>query len=133
MDVLDLKWQVERRVRSTLRILASRSLIMRATRDERTIKDHDEMRDNDVDMYTMHPLVHQWLRERPSLSVAKQTLFCQCALAILPNSVRRAGGNSDGDVAFRRALEPHIVKALEFSGAIEERIDRSRKRVEKDW
>lgn len=149
MDVSDLKWQVERRVRSALRILASRSLIMRATRDDKTVMNHevagkddsghnheeggDEMHDNDVDMYTMHPLVHQWVRERPSLSVAKQALFCQYALTVLSNSVRLAGGNSDGDVAFRRALKPHIVKALEFSRAIEERIDRNKKRVERDW
>ena len=62
---------------------------------------NDEMCENDVDMYTMPLLVHQWVRERPSLSVAKQALFCLCALTILSNSVRLAGGNSHGDAAFR--------------------------------
>lgn len=149
LDEGDLKGQVERRVRSALRILASRSLIMRATRDDKMIRNNgttgsasghdaddnssDEMDDHYVDTYTMHPLVHQWVRERPSLSVSKQALFCQCALTILSNSVRLVGGNSDSDMAFRRALKPHIIKASEFSSAIEERISRYRKRVERDW
>ncbi|KAK6189356.1 hypothetical protein LQW54_013351 [Pestalotiopsis sp. IQ-011] len=135
LDVDDLKGQVESRVRSALRVLSSRSLITRATRDDNTIKndDEDDYSEEDVDMYTMHPLVHQWVRERPSLSVAKQALFCQYALTVLSNSVRLIGSDEDQAMVFRRALKPHIEKVLKFSGAIESRIQRNLARGRNDW
>jgi hypothetical protein len=127
----DLKGQVESRVRGALRILASRALITISTRDDEVTKNADD--DDNVNMYTMHPLVHQWVRERPSLCVAKQALFRQCALTILSNSVRLVGGNDDDDMALRRALKPHIEKSMEFSSAIEIRIHRNLDREKNDW
>ncbi|KAI8173249.1 hypothetical protein KHU50_004760 [Colletotrichum sp. SAR 10_65] len=141
LNMKDLKNQVEYRLRKALRFLASRSLITRAKIDYRLVKnemgnkgDSDEEDEEDsIDAYYMHPLVHQWVRERPSLSAAKQALFCQYALGILSNSVRLVGGNEDVDVAFRMALKPHIEKASEFAKIIEDRISENLERGQNDW
>ncbi|KAK1638690.1 hypothetical protein BDP81DRAFT_514015 [Colletotrichum phormii] len=140
MNVDDLRGQVEHRVNSALRILVSRSLITRATRDNRQTKDGeianagDENEEEDsVVGYYMHPLVHEWIRERPSLSVAQQALFCQYALTVLSNSVRIVGGNDVADTVFRSALKPHIEMALKLSEPIKERMETNLARGETDW
>ena len=119
LDVEDLEGQVQTRVRSALQVLVSRSLITRATRDD------------ERESYIMHPLVHQWIRERPSLSVAEQALFCQNALTVLSSVIQLV--DDDEGMELRRTLKPHIEKALEFSKVIEDRIKRNRARGENDW
>ncbi|KAI8279050.1 hypothetical protein K4K60_005834 [Colletotrichum sp. SAR11_57] len=141
LDVDDLKGHIRIRVRNALKILESRSLITRATRDDNMMKnyetanngDDNEDDENSVDAYYMHPLVHQWVRERPSLSSAEQALFCQYALTILSNSVRLVGGNEKADVAFRMALKPHIERARNFAEIIEKRIRKNQDRGRNDW
>ncbi|KAK1476161.1 hypothetical protein CCUS01_05265 [Colletotrichum cuscutae] len=140
LDVDDLRDQVKYRVENAVRLLASRSLIMRATRDNKSTRDgemtytgDENEEENSAVEYYMHPLVHEWIRERPSLSVAEQALFCQYALSILSNSVRIVGGNEDADTVFRVALKPHIEMALSLSNPIKERLETNLTRGKNDW
>lgn len=132
LDVDDLKGQVDSRVRTALRILASRSLITLSAIE--VDKGSEESESDDwVDMYNMHPLVHKWVRERPRLSVAEQALYCQHALTILSSSIRLTGGDGDEELAMRRDLKPHIEHALACSASIQDRLQRNLKRGQDDW
>ena len=81
--------------REGLRILLSFSLIRKGPSDC---------------MYTMHPLVHTWGRDRISLNERKQ--YCSMAYITLSCSLQWNGGQPYG---FRRTLVTHIRANMEHS------------------
>jgi len=57
-------------------------------------------------IYTLHPLVSSWTRER--LSDAEQLLFQQSVVCLLNRSIQSTFGDSDTDLGFRRRLFIHV-------------------------
>lgn len=88
---------VETRLRRALGHLTNMSLILR----------HDI---GPVDSYSMHPLWHRWVRERPEMRLAEQALWCQAAKSALAQSILLPPHASSGhDEAMRRSLLPHMI------------------------
>ncbi|KAL8993142.1 MAG: hypothetical protein Q9169_006574 [Polycauliona sp. 2 TL-2023] len=66
-------------------------------------------RKGDTDIYSMHPLIHRWVRERPQMSLAERGLWCQTAITMLNQCIPLPPlGGEESDVAFRRQLLPHV-------------------------
>ena len=82
------------RLRAALKELQKMSLVT-----------HDRERDS----YSMHPVVHSWVRKRPEMSLAEQAVFCHASATILSNAILLPPlGLQEEDADFRRALMPHI-------------------------
>ena len=72
-------------------------------------------RKNGVEMFSMHPLIHKWVRERPQMSIGERGLWCQAAVSILNQCIPLPPlGGEDSDVAFRRQLLPHLDAVRRF-------------------
>lgn len=59
--------------------------------------------------YSMHPLIHTWVRERPEMSNAEQALWCQAASSTLAQSILLPPLDIiESAEALRRHLLPHV-------------------------
>ena len=110
--------EVHVRLSEALAVLIKRSLIVRQDRVE--------------SRYSMHPLVHKWVRERPEISTSQQSLWCQTALTTLAKSVLRPPlGDTDNERRMRRDLLSHINHARECQVAIKQMLEENRKALAK--
>jgi tetratricopeptide (TPR) repeat protein len=65
--------------------------------------------DREHDSYSMHPVVHSWVRKRPEMSLTEQAVFCHASATILSNAILLPPlGLREKDADFRRAIMPHI-------------------------
>lgn len=107
------------RLRHTLGILSRMSLIT-----------HHE----DSDVYSMHPLVHTWVRERPEMTIAEQALWCQVAITTLSKSIRLPPhGSLENEEEMRRNLLPHIIHVRKCKELIDIRISDNQEKVKLTW
>ena len=84
------------------------------------------------DTYSMHPLVHTWVRERPEMSSAEQAVWCQAAANTLAQSVPLPPlGTTDADETFYRDLLTHVDHVRDRQNEIDERILSNQK--ERNW
>ena len=112
--------EVHIRLSEALAVLLKRSLIMRQDRIE--------------NRYSMHPLVHQWIRERPNVGISHQSLWCQVAMTILAKSILRPPlGDTEHDRDMRRELLPHIIHARECQVVTKKRLEENRALVRPIW
>ncbi|KAF1944968.1 tetratricopeptide repeat domain-containing protein [Clathrospora elynae] len=96
------------RLRKALRQLTQFSLII-----------HSEKSDS----YSIHPLVHKWARERPGLSVAEQSVWCEAAAVLLSHCILIPPlGNTTYDEDVRKYILPHVDHVRECQQSIEQRI-----------
>ena len=66
-------------------------------------------RKNGTDVYSMHPLIHKWVRERPQMRIGETDLLCQAAVTMLDQCIPLPPlGREEPDVKFRRQLLPHL-------------------------
>ncbi|KAH6643418.1 hypothetical protein BKA67DRAFT_134730 [Truncatella angustata] len=107
-------------VHRALKVLVNRGLVSRG-KDRAGIK-------REQDRYHMHPLVHQWVRERPQCSVGEGALYCQIATTILSRAVRLAGKDEDGEKEMRRDMKPHIDNVLDYSKKLQRDLQENRQR-----
>jgi len=83
------------------------------------------------DSYSLHSLVHMWVRESPKMMTAEHAIWCEAAATTLAQSILLpplASQASDED--FRRDLLPHVEHVLNCRRNIQQRIfenSRSRK------
>ena len=126
-DDVELKGQIDFRLRPALRVLVSRSLIMKIGQDR------DRHNGSVTDRYYMHPLVHKWVRERPQLSLGEQALVCQMATTVLSRAVRLAGEDSEDAKAMRREMKPHIDHVRQCAIVIRTGIDDNQRRNKRTW
>ena len=74
--------------------------------------------------YSMHPLVHEWARERPQMTTAEQAFWCQAAATTLTQSIRPEPlGFSMYDEDLRRDILPHIDHVRHLQSKIRARIN----------
>ncbi|XXH01638.1 short-chain alcohol dehydrogenase [Hypoxylon texense] len=111
LNLSELEVEVKDRLRYALSVLVERSLVTR--------------QDRATNRYTMHRLVHKWVRERPEMSTSHQALWCQVSLTTLASSIRRPPHD---DTHARRELLPHISHASECQAMLEEALEENVKR-----
>jgi len=109
---------VKYRLRTALLVLSQMSLIT-----------HNSANDS----YSMHPLVHIWMRERPE-SIAEQAVWCQAAATTLAQSILLPPlANTEADEDFRRNLMPHVDHVRRCEQTIQTRIASNQKRRRRPW
>ena len=86
------------------------------------------------DSYSMHPLVHTWVRERPEMSTAEQAVWCQAAATTLGQSILLPPlGGTEADEDLRRDLLPHVDHVQKCQIEVRERIIENQKRRNRPW
>ncbi|KAL9077542.1 MAG: hypothetical protein Q9157_003344 [Trypethelium eluteriae] len=100
------------RLREALAELSQRSLIMyRAEKDS----------------YSIHPIVHTWVRERPEMKTADQAIWCRAAATIISQSILLPPlATSAADDDFRRELLPHLLSIRTYEQEIRHQFDRNK-------
>ena len=64
---------------------------------------------SEIDVLSMHPLVHKWVRDRPQMKTAEQALWCQLTSTFLAQCILLPPlGGSEEDENLRRDLMPHL-------------------------
>ncbi|KAI1174964.1 hypothetical protein F4777DRAFT_588826 [Nemania sp. FL0916] len=105
-----LEDEADVRLRYALGVLIERSLVVK--------------QDRSTGRYSMHRLVHKWIRERPEMSTAHQALWCQVSMTTLAMSIRQPPyGDSKEESEARRELLPHIRHATTHHVLIEKRLE----------
>lgn len=112
--------EVHVRLSEALAVLIKRSLVMKQDRVE--------------SRYSMHPLVHQWVRERPDTGISQQSLWCQVAKTTLAKSILRPPlGDTDNERNMRRELLPHIIHVRDCQTVIKKRLEENRALAKPFW
>ncbi|KAL8818043.1 MAG: hypothetical protein Q9223_003247 [Gallowayella weberi] len=84
--------------------------------------------------YSMHPLIHTWVRERPQMSTSEQCLWCQAAITTLARSILLPPLDSiESAEALRRHLIPHINYALRYQKNTSQAITQNLKARKSSW
>ena len=79
--------------------------------------------DNKNDTYSMHPLVHKWVRERPEMLAIEQAVCVHAAALILAHSILLpSAGKSETNEAYCRSILPHVDHVRSCQHAIQARI-----------
>ena len=87
-----------------------------------------------TDSYSMHPLVHTWVRERPKMSTPEQAIWCQAAATTLAQSILLPPlGSTEADEDLRRDLLPHVEHVQRCQKAVSEQISEKRKQRKRPW
>ena len=77
-------------------------------------------RKNGTDVYSMHPLIHRWVRERPGMSLSERALWCQAAVTMMNQCIPLPPlGGEDSDMQFRRQLLPHLDAVKRFQDELQ--------------
>jgi tetratricopeptide (TPR) repeat protein len=86
------------------------------------------------DGYSMHPLIHTWVRERPEMSTAEQASWCHAAATTLAQAILLPPlGSTEADEDLRRDLLPHIDHVQRCQHALRERIQDNQLRRRRLW
>ncbi|KAF2757313.1 hypothetical protein EJ05DRAFT_528924 [Pseudovirgaria hyperparasitica] len=102
------------RVRVALKELVEMSLIC-----------HDQVNDN----YSMHPVVHEWARERGAETFSEQALRCEAAGMMISASILLPPlQNTSTESRYARELLPHLDSLKTYEIAIKEFLERNRSR-----
>lgn len=115
-----LEDEVQVRLREALGVLIERSSVMR--------------QDRATGLYSMHRLVHKWVRERPEMSTSHQALRCQISMTTLAFSVRRPPhGDTEAESRSRRDLLPHVRHVCEHQRVIELHLEENSSQSGRRW
>lgn len=80
------------------------------------------------DSYSMHPLVHTWVRERPQMTVQVQAVWCEAALHTLSRCLLLPPLNESVDPRgnLARKLLPHVISVGRYQRKIEREFENNR-------
>lgn len=102
------------RLRAALTRLNQKSLVM-------------ARRKNSVEVYSMHPLIHRWVRERPEMSIGEGWLWCEAAITMLNQCIPLPPlGGEDSEVLFRRQLLPHLDAVRKYQSQTRSHLNNNR-------
>lgn len=109
----------EFRLREALRELHQMSLIFHNPED---------------DSYSMHPVVHLWVRERPEMSIAEQAVWCHATASILTQAILLPPlDDTEADEIFRRDLLPHVDHVQTCQRTIHAKLLENQKSRRRPW
>ena len=81
----------------------------------------------DLKSYSMHPLVHTWIRERPQMSTGDQAIWCQAAITVLTRSILLPPLDTVASAeSLRRHLLPHVRHVQNSQDNINARLQQNR-------
>lgn len=107
------------RLRQALAELEQRSLIT-------------HRRANALDVYSMHPLVHKWVREGPHMRIAERGVWCQSAITTLTQCIAFPPLRSaSAERETRRHLLPHLDHVRGCQTQIQFQIESQRKKTKR--
>ncbi|KAA6413838.1 MAG: hypothetical protein FRX48_02200 [Lasallia pustulata] len=87
-----------------------------------------------TDSFSMHPLVHTWVRDRPKMSTPEQAIWCQAAATTLAQSILLPPlGSSEADEDLRRDLLPHVEHVQRCQKAVSQLIKENQKQRKRPW
>ena len=85
-------------------------------------------RRNRSDVYSMHPLIHRWVRDRPQMSIGERGLWCQAAVTMLNQCLPLPPlGGEDSEIAFRRQLLPHLDAVRRHQKEVQHSLETNQK------
>lgn len=88
----------------------------------------------DDNSYSMHPLIHTWVRERPEMSNAEQALWCQAASSTLAQSILLPPlDNLESAKALRRHVLPHVIHVQRCRESIKLKLIDNQKSRKRFW
>ncbi|KAI1285627.1 hypothetical protein F5Y03DRAFT_407018 [Xylaria venustula] len=109
LNLCDLEEDIGVRLGHALGVLIERSLVAK--------------QDRTTGRYSMHRLIHEWVRERPEMSTAHQALWCEVSMTTLAMSIRQPPqGDSEGENEARRELLPHIRHVVKHHALLKKRL-----------
>jgi len=87
------------------------------------------------DSYSMHALIHRWVRERREMSLKEQAVWCQAASTVLSQAILfpHLGGGSKRDEELQRDLLPHVAHVQRREGLIRKQIEENQASRKKPW
>lgn len=84
--------------------------------------------------YSMHPLIHTWVRERPEMSNAEQAVWCQAASSTLAQFILLPPLDIiESAEALRRHLLPHVSHVQKCRGSIKLKLIDNQKSRKRFW
>jgi hypothetical protein len=89
----------------------------------------------DSDSYSMHPLVHIWVRERPQMTARAQAVWCEAALHTLSRCILLppVSGLVDPQGDLARKLLPHFISVRKLQQKINEEFLANREKRLRPW
>ena len=121
MDLLASPEDFEFRLRAALHVLTQWALITH----------HDETKS-----YSMHPLVHMWVRERPQVTTGEQAVWCQAAITTLAQAISipsESSGFTKEDAALQRGLLIHVIHLRACQAEIQDKIVENQRVRKRPW
>ncbi len=87
------------------------------------------------DSYSMHPLVHTWVRERPQMTIRAQAVWCEAALHTLSRCILLPPLNEtvDPNGNLARMLLPHFISVAKFQQIVEQKFVSNRNKRMRPW
>ena len=80
-------------------------------------------RNPEKDSYSMHPVVHQWIRKRAEMSTAEQAVFCHAAATVLAQAILLPPqAQTEKDEDFRRDLVAHVDHVQRWQKKLSDRM-----------
>ncbi|KAI4268223.1 MAG: hypothetical protein L6R35_006783 [Caloplaca aegaea] len=87
-----------------------------------------------TESYSMHPLIHTWVRERPQMSTSEQALWCQAAITALARCILLPPLDAiTSSESLRRHLLPHISHVLKYQKNIAKALSDKQKTRQTPW
>ncbi|KAF2110266.1 hypothetical protein BDV96DRAFT_501211 [Lophiotrema nucula] len=107
------------RLRQALKALVQLSLI-----------DYDPV----TDSYSMHQLLHKWVRERPEMSLKEQAVWCQAAGTVLAQALLLPPlGASQAAEDLRKDILPHVIHVHDQERDIQKKIEENQIDRTRSW
>jgi len=86
------------------------------------------------DSYSMHSLVHTWVRQRPQMSTAEQAIWSHAAATMLSQNILLPPlGLREADIKLRIDLMPHVDHVSKCRDQIKARILDNQRTRRKPW
>ncbi|KAL8942226.1 MAG: hypothetical protein Q9211_001493 [Gyalolechia sp. 1 TL-2023] len=87
-----------------------------------------------TESYSMHPLIHTWVRERPQMSTSEQALWCQAATTALERCILLPPLDAiTSSESLRRHLLPHISHVLKYQKNTATALSENQKTRQTPW
>ena len=88
----------------------------------------------EANSYYIHPLVHDWVRERPQMRTGERAIWCQAAATTLAQAIILSpSGSTNENVALQKDLLPHVIELRSCQLEIRNEIVKNRRPRKRPW